>query len=142
MTSEQLERFNIFRRSGLNKTGIKKVHLYNSPIVISLRAAQVAAYSDHQMSNGMAQLMSGVGKVFVGEIVAKGTWMLPHESSSHPHGSTRGSVSMEGKRSSHPCSSSRSIQTIQGANRKYWTRKALERKATVPKIDSLPIDCA
>ncbi|KIM34291.1 hypothetical protein M408DRAFT_325730 [Serendipita vermifera MAFF 305830] len=55
MTPEQLERFNIFRRSGLNKTAIKKV----------------AAHSDHQMSNGMAQLMSGVGKVFVGEIVAK-----------------------------------------------------------------------
>lgn len=55
MTPEQLERFNIFRRSGLNKTAIKKV----------------AAHSDHQMSNGMAQLMSGVGKVFVGEMVAK-----------------------------------------------------------------------
>jgi hypothetical protein len=33
---------------------------------------QVAAHSDHQMSNGVAQLLAGVGKVFVGEIIAKG----------------------------------------------------------------------
>jgi hypothetical protein len=72
MTPEQLERFNIFRRSGLNKTAIKKVVPYISPIVAILTPAQVAAHIDHQMSNGMAQLMSGVGKVFVGEIVAKG----------------------------------------------------------------------
>ncbi|CAG8746040.1 5017_t:CDS:2, partial [Acaulospora colombiana] len=32
---------------------------------------QVAAHSDHQMSNGVAQLLAGVGKVFVGEIIAK-----------------------------------------------------------------------
>jgi len=72
MTPEQLERFNIFRRSGLNKAAIKKVASYISPIVVVLTPVQVAAHSDHQMSNGMAQLMSGVGKVFVGEIIAKG----------------------------------------------------------------------
>ncbi|PVG04491.1 TAFII28-domain-containing protein [Serendipita vermifera] len=55
MTPDQLDRFHIFRRSGLNKTAIKKV----------------VAHSDHQMSNGVAQLLAGVGKVFVGEIIAK-----------------------------------------------------------------------
>lgn len=55
MSAEQAERFDVFKRSGLNKAAIKRV----------------AAQSDHQMSNGVAQLVAGVGKIFVGEIMAK-----------------------------------------------------------------------
>ena len=56
MSPEQAERFDVFKRSGLNKAAIKRV----------------AAQSDHQMSNGVTQLVAGVGKIFVGEIMAKG----------------------------------------------------------------------
>lgn len=73
MTPDQLERYNIYRRSGLNKTAIKKVRGVLRVGPFEINPVQVAANSDHQMSNGVAQLMSGVGKVFVGEIIAKGT---------------------------------------------------------------------
>ncbi|KAG8756196.1 hypothetical protein FRC14_003284 [Serendipita sp. 396] len=62
MSREQAERFDVFKRSGLNKASIKKV----------------AAYSDHQMSNGVSQLVAGVGKIFVGELMAKAR-MVQHQ---------------------------------------------------------------
>lgn len=65
MDDKQLNRYEFFRRTNLNSSGIKK--LVNSITGISV-------------SNEFAKLLSGVGKVFVGEIVERAKLIQRNES--------------------------------------------------------------
>lgn len=56
-SNEQYERFEAYRRNALPKQAVRRV---------------IQQTLGHQVSAGVAQVLAGIGKVFVGEIIEKG----------------------------------------------------------------------
>jgi len=55
MSGKQVEQFEAYRRSGLKAAAVRKL----------------VQHTDHQINAANAQLVAGIAKVFIGELVAK-----------------------------------------------------------------------
>lgn len=78
-TPSQYDRYEAYRRQGLPKQAVRKVRSPSSPVPThcAQQCAQVIQQTTGQsVSQPVAQIVAGFSKLFVGEIVEKGTWMV------------------------------------------------------------------
>lgn len=76
-TPEQYDRFEAYRRYALPKQAVRKVYeLYILctvlPLILLSHSQVIQQNTGMQVSQPVAQIVAGFGKVFVGEIVEKG----------------------------------------------------------------------